>query len=213
MADGTTFDPDDLNQNEVIVLGERTGTLSITGKRNRVVIGEGARFDGQIEITGDDNLIEIGAWSTFNGAHLGIYANECEMVFGQTCGIAAATILMHEKSRVIMGDHCGLGAEVWMSTSDMHPIYDATSGRRLNPARDIVFGDHAGAAFRSIVLKGSKIGAGCFIGAASLVRGRFPANSLICGNPAKVMRKNIRWEWDVQALSAPSNSCRSLMAA
>ena len=39
MADGTTFNADDSDQNEVIVLGERTGSLSITGKRNRVAIG------------------------------------------------------------------------------------------------------------------------------------------------------------------------------
>lgn len=40
----------------------------------------------------------------------------------------------------------------------------------------------------SIILKGTVIGDGCVIGAGSVVCGKFEPNTVIAGNPAKVIR-------------------------
>lgn len=214
MADGTTFNADDLDQNEVIVLGERTGTLSINGKRNRVVIGEGARLnDCDITVEGDDNIIEIGPWSLLNRTQIHFKTSDAALVIGQTAGIANACFNLYEPSRIDIGDFVGIACDVWMATSDLHPIYDANTGRRINPARDIKIGDRVGFGLRAIVLRGTRIGDKSLIGAGSVVRGRIPAGALVSGNPARVLRKNIRWEWDFpQTSSAPSNSGKAATA-
>ena len=45
----------------------------------------------------------------------------------------------------------------------------------------------------SILLPGTTIGDNCIIGAGSVVRGNIPDNSVVCGNPAKVIANTIEW--------------------
>jgi acetyltransferase-like isoleucine patch superfamily enzyme len=161
-----------------------------------VFIGQGARVDADITILGDDNVVEIGAWSTFNRTQVHIRTSGASAIFGQTSGIAAAGFHLYEPGKIVLGDNCGVAADCWVSNSDLHPVYDDITGRRINPARDVVLGDRVGLGLRVIVLRGARIGAKSLIGAGSVVRGRIPAGSLVTGNPAKVLRGNIRWEWN-----------------
>lgn len=214
MADGTTFDRDDLDQNEVIVLGERTGTLSITGKRNRVVIGEGARYDGTIEMVGDDNVIEIGPWATVRSSTIWIASSGSRVEFGRAVGVISSSFQLAETSRIIIGEESAISAECWMSTSDMHPIYSTATGRRINPPRDIILGARTWVGFRSVVLKGSKMGDDAILGAGSVLRGPVAAGTIACGNPATQQATGVRWEWNFadQTASAPSNSGKAKTA-
>ncbi|CAN5359970.1 acyltransferase [soil metagenome] len=196
MADGSTFLIEASDDNVIEILGERTGSLDIRGKRNRVFIGEGAKFNGQIEIVGDDNLVEIGAWAVVNASCLRITTSGGEILIGRAAAVVASSLQVPEPSRIVIGDESGVGAESWMTTSDMHPVYSLLTGLRINPARDIRLGKGVGGGFRCIYLKGSVIGDGAIIGAGSVVRGRIPANSLASGNPVKVQRSGIRWAWN-----------------
>ena len=45
---------------------------------------------------------------------------------------------------------------------------------------------------RCVILGNVIIGNNCIVGAGSVLRGKFPDNSLILGNPAKIVKKNIR---------------------
>lgn len=51
----------------------------------------------------------------------------------------------------------------------------------------ITLGNNVFIGARSIILLNTKIGNNCIIGAGSVVRGHFPDNSVIIGNPAKVV--------------------------
>lgn len=199
---------DDLDGNEIEILGERTGTLSIRGKRNRVLIGEGARFDGTIEIVGDDNIVEIDRFATVRGSVIWISADRSEVTIGKAAGVVSSSFQIAETSRIIVGEESAISAECWMSTSDMHPIYSKATGRRINPARDIILGNRVWVGFRSIVLKGSRMGDDSILGAGSVLRGKVADSSIACGNPATQQATGVRWEWDLEshASSAPSNS-------
>ena len=45
----------------------------------------------------------------------------------------------------------------------------------------------------AIILPGTIIGNNCIIGAGSVVRGRIPDNSVVCGNPAKIIANTKEW--------------------
>lgn len=178
-------------------LGHHTGALTIKGHRNRVFIGEGARFDGQIEIVGNDSVVEIGPWGAINATYLGIQASASRIQIGHGSSLIHSAVHVYEPGSITIGRNTAISANCWLSNTDMHPMYDAETGERINPAADVVVGDRAWIGLRSIVLKGSTIEDGGIVGAGSTVCGRVAAKTVVGGNPARVLRENVEWKWDL----------------
>ena len=59
----------------------------------------------------------------------------------------------------------------------------------LIPARPIVIGKNCFIGCNALILKGTELGDGCVVGAGAVVAGTFEANSVIAGNPARIIRK------------------------
>lgn len=58
------------------------------------------------------------------------------------------------------------------------------------PGEEIVIGNDVWIGAGSVILKGARIGDGCIVAAGSVVtKGTYPANSLIGGNPASVLKE------------------------
>jgi acetyltransferase-like isoleucine patch superfamily enzyme len=55
-------------------------------------------------------------------------------------------------------------------------------------ARDVTIGNYVWIGSRVILLPGAELGDGCIVQAGALVSGKFPANAILGGNPAVVMR-------------------------
>jgi len=58
--------------------------------------------------------------------------------------------------------------------------------------RDVRIGDNCFIGAHSIVLPGVTIGDGCIVAAASVVARDVPAGSLVTGNPARIVERNIQ---------------------
>ncbi len=148
-------------------------TIRVKGKNNQLIIIEGARLrDSTVEIIGDACLIEIGT----------------------NCMIGKGSYLSAKeaKSKLIIGDDCGLSRNVKVMTSDGHPIYQ--NGIRINPAKDITIENYVWIGDNVTILKGVHIGEGCVIGINSTVVKDIQAKSVAVGNPAKVVKENIEWK-------------------
>lgn len=88
-----------------------------------------------------------------------------------------------------------LSSNVTIRTGDGHSIIDTKSGKRINPADDIVIGNHVWIGFNSIVLKGAKIADNCIVGAASLINKEHSTSGcVLAGTPARVVREGITWD-------------------
>lgn len=88
---------------------------------------------------------------------------------------------------VNIGNNVWLGPNVGLYAV-AHPI-DA-EGRKawLGQAKPITIGDNVWIGGNSVVLMGVKIGNNAVIGASSVVTHEVPANAVVVGNPAKVIR-------------------------
>ena len=65
----------------------------------------------------------------------------------------------------------------------------------LNPDSDIEIGNHVWVGQDVTILKNTKIGNNCVIGAGSLVNKNFIENNVvIAGNPAKIVKYDINWD-------------------
>jgi acetyltransferase-like isoleucine patch superfamily enzyme len=107
---------------------------------------------------------------------------------GADFGMTGGSIVAEE--RITIGDRVLVGANTIISDSDFHPLEAA---RRQTDISDgatapVVIEDDVFIGMRCLILKGATLGAGCVIGAGSVVTGAIPAGAIAAGNPARVIR-------------------------
>jgi acetyltransferase-like isoleucine patch superfamily enzyme len=95
---------------------------------------------------------------------------------------------IHAQAGIKIGKNVVIAAGVNIIDSNGHEInsLNRTSGR--DEPKQIIIGDNVWIGLNSIVLKGTNIGNNCVVGAGSVVKGVFPENSIIAGNPAIIVR-------------------------
>lgn len=69
-----------------------------------------------------------------------------------------------------------------------HLTYSLNRTIGEDTAKPIVIGDNVWIGLNAIIPKGTEIGDNCIVSAGTVVKGKFPANSVITGNPAKVVK-------------------------
>jgi len=87
-------------------------------------------------------------------------------------------------SNIYVGDHSHGSTKPDRFKPEVPP-----SLRPLDDISPISIGDNTWICDGAIILAGTTIGNGCVIGAQALVKGVFPENCLIAGNPAKVIKR------------------------
>lgn len=105
---------------------------------------------------------------------------------GNNCRINGAYI--HAQKEIEIGNNCVIAAGVSIMDSNGHEVIssDRTQGRDIPQA--IKVGNNVWIGLNSIILKNTLIGDNCIVAAGSVVKGEFPENSLIMGNPAKIVK-------------------------
>ena len=104
--------------------------------------------------------------------------------------MSATTI--YSRASIRIGKHTSIGANVKIFDHDFHPVdpeerlEHPNSGMKCKP---IEIGENVFIGCNCIILKGSKIGNNCVVGAGSVVSGEFEDNCIIAGNPAQKIRK------------------------
>lgn len=164
------------------------------GKRFRVVGSPSIFVTGKGEIRCGDNVIIN---SSFSSNYVGLYQksilmarNGGKILVGNNVGMSGITI--YSRSKISIGDNTLIGANVKILDNDFHPSDPEIRLRTPNnnfKIKPIEIGNNVFIGCNSIILKGCKIGDNVTIGAGSVLTGGvFPSNSLVCGNPARVIR-------------------------
>jgi acetyltransferase-like isoleucine patch superfamily enzyme len=102
------------------------------------------------------------------------------------------------QSRIEVGDDAGL-AEAWLIDTDFHSVKPVEEGQRYNSAgvtKPIVIGRNAWIGQAAMVLKGVRIGENSVVGAGAVVATNVPPDTVVFGNPARVI-------WRTRRRSAP----------
>ncbi len=115
---------------------------------------------------------------------------EAKIKIGNNVGISGATI--YARNSIEIGDNTLIGGNTKILDNDFHPLEIEPRNNDIKEkilARPIKIGKNCFIGCNSIILKGTELGEGCVIGAGAIVSGKFESNSIIAGNPAKVIRK------------------------
>jgi acetyltransferase-like isoleucine patch superfamily enzyme len=157
--------------------------LEVAHPRNLVIFGCNIHIGRYAQmIASPDNCIRFTTWPSKKMNH-GIKGGTIKI--GDYCLISPGVRISAEQS-IQIGDNVMFAANVYVSDSDWHGIYN-----RIRPFRctkPVVIENNVWLGERVIVNKGVRIGENSVIGAGSVVTKNIPANVIAAGNPARVIK-------------------------
>jgi acetyltransferase-like isoleucine patch superfamily enzyme len=119
---------------------------------------------------------------------------------GDNCYLTNASLVCSE--RITIGSNVLIAGGVTIADSDFHPVMPAARladtiavsavGNRLKrppiSTKPIIIEDDVWIGFNATILKGVRIGAGAMVEAGALVISDVPPNTIVAGNPARVVK-------------------------
>lgn len=158
------------------VHGERIAVDRIPYITNcpRIELGSDIRISGEIAIKGNSSrspVLKIG-----NGVFLGHWT---------TFAVA---------ERIEVGDFVSIGGGTYIADTEGHAHYNPKQPIWTVPASNddiepVIIEDNVQISRDCMILKGVRIGARSVIGAGSVVRSNIPPDSVVMGNPARVVKR------------------------
>ena len=158
--------------------------------------------DGASLDIGNDVIIK----SSFLSNLVGLYSrtiivtrcSNAKIEIGNNVGISGTTI--YARKSIYIGDNTCIGGNCKILDNDFHPLEVEKRNLQLEknikddidkiiPSKDIYIGKNCFIGCNTIILKGTKLGDGCVVGAGAVVSGEFKEGSVIVGNPAKAIRR------------------------
>ena len=170
--------------------------IVIHGSGNVIDLGQAANYLTRcnIYIYGNYNVISLGERNVFLNADLYIEDNGSKITFGSRNRILGFThVAACEGKSVSFGDGCLFSTDVIFRNTDSHAILDNETGERINPAASIKIGNRVWFGNKTTILKGVKIDDDCVVATGAIVTRDVPANSIVAGVPAKVVRTGVSW--------------------
>ncbi len=123
---------------------EPLGRVIINGSNCILRVGRNVTLDATVIIQKDvsDAVIEIGDRCVIGGIIRIVRGEGGRIRIGDATTFNQVGLSMHEAGLITIGRDCMLSTDIHMDVSDMHPIFDLTTGHRLNPPQNITLGDH-----------------------------------------------------------------------
>ena len=174
------------------------------GKNSKIFIPKGGRFDfGNIvhefsHISNTKLVLEENStlsldedWTIIDKGCVVYVGKDKNLSIGSRTYISSnVKILAHDN--ISIGKECLIASGVQIFAGDGHPIYQ--DGVRINPDVPVVIEDNVWLGSRALILKGVTVGKGSIVAAGAVVTKDVPPNSIVAGNPAKIIKQNINWK-------------------
>lgn len=125
-----------------------------------------------------DNQVRIGVWGREPGSGT-IRIGDAVMI--------SPGVRISASDEILIGDGCMMANGVYITDCDWHGIYDRM--HRDPQPRPVHIGNNVWIGDRATVLKGVTIGDNSIVAACSVVTRDVPANVVVAGNPARVVKE------------------------
>lgn len=185
--------------------------ITVRGNNNRITLAPGFKGRARITVFGDGNTITIGSaedarWKIDFFPHIRGVCHRAKLFIGDRVRTSAETWvrLGEHDSEVTIGDDCTFSWGVVIWNTDGHALFrlppPVENGLPFNIGRKLRIGHRVWLGMGVKVLKNTTLPDDTVVGMGAIVAGRFQEPfCVLAGNPAKVIRKGIRW-----ALPAPN---------
>ena len=133
------------------------------------------------------SLIVHGSLSIYSNADISVNENA---VLEIGSGFINHGARIHAFDKISIGQGVYIGDDVAIRDSDGHEIV----GSLKNMTSPIIIEDHVWIGARVTIVKGITIGTGAVVAAGAVVVKDVPANTLVAGIPARVVKENVEWK-------------------
>lgn len=185
-----------LEKNRVEGNPEITNSNIIFKGENNVLFCEGnvKLVNSNFSFEGSNSIIYLSSALNYRYSINIIIYNDSTFFIGKDNNLSSPiNINIQENQNVIIGSEGSISSGVNIRTSDIHPIYDNKSRKRINYGKSVFIGDHVWIGHLSYISRGAKIGSGAIVENYTFVphNARIKSNSLVVGNPAKLERNDV----------------------
>jgi acetyltransferase-like isoleucine patch superfamily enzyme len=188
--------------NTIVVGANVELTGSITGDDNTIIIGDAPRGTSiKAVINGSRNRVTIGSDSRCRALQLRIgnhiHAHETLFEIGEKFSSEddCRFLLYNSGNRLTIGNDCMFSNSIIVRCGESpHLIFDNLTGEYLDISEGVHIGHHVWVGERSYITKHCSLPDDCILAACSVATKRFTeTHCAIGGNPAKVIRRNVKW--------------------
>jgi acetyltransferase-like isoleucine patch superfamily enzyme len=172
--------------------------IKIKGNNNKVIIENDINLAGcSVQISGNNHILHINKYCRFRNSSFWLEDLQNKITIGESTTCEGAHIAATETmGEIRIGQDCMFSFGIDIRNGDSHVIIDKLTGNRINYPKNVIIGDHVWIGAHVQILKNTNIGSGSVIGIRSLVSKNIPENCIAAGNPAKVLKNEVRWERD-----------------
>lgn len=177
-----------MNEGRTVVQFDKGAQLELYDKlRTGVKQVKKSRQETRILLEENSRLIVNGRFTVFAGSYLRVVKNGKLVLNG---GFINENVQITAGDTIEIGADATIGRDVVIRSYDGHTICE--EGYRKSAP--IIIGDHVWIGQGATILKGVTIGSGAIIASGAIVTKDVPANSIVVGVPAKVIKENVKWE-------------------
>lgn len=145
------------------------------------------KYDRTILQLANNSILKVIGNVTFGPGVRVIIGEGARINVGNRTFISSNSLLLSRVS-IEIGEDCAISWDVQIMDTDFHQTTDTPIF-----GKEIVIGNNVWIGSRAMILKGVVIGDGAIIAAGSVVTKDVPPATLVGGNPAKIIRQNVKW--------------------
>lgn len=169
--------------------------IRVYGNNNHITIKEGCSLSNTtIYISGDNNVVLIDQKTRFMGPCKINMSNGANLYIGENTGIRGVSFIL-DNANVSIGKLCMFSYNITIRNTDSHKVLNLTTNEIVNQPKDITIGNHVWIGQNATILKGVSIGDNSIVALGAVVTKSCPPNSIVAGNPAKIVKTGITWDY------------------
>lgn len=191
--DGSLTEISEFPNVRVVFSGDdSTVTISESGRYKNIYLRVGSQSRVDIDTPHEWGLRDLVVDMGGNGLRK-------TLKIGKNVFIASAKVAMQNESDMLVeiGDDCLLSSEIVIRPGDGHLLMDKDTGEVLNRTKPIVLERKVWVGSGATILKGARLAPESVVATMTVVpKGDFPPNVVLAGNPARIVRENVKWSWE-----------------
>lgn len=173
----------------------KKGFIRVIGNNNVIDISESCSWlDAEVSIYGDNNKLIIDPEARLIGPCRIIMEGNATLHLGRNCGIRGVDFNIKD-GNIEVGELAMFSYGINVRNHDSHRVFILGEETPCNKPGDIKIGRHTWICQGASILKGVEIGDDSIVAFGSVTTKSCPPNSILAGNPAKIVKTGITWDY------------------